>query len=101
LCVLTRLPAFKPPKRSPTSYNGPRNRHLPSFSRFGQATANLSKIREESLDQEDDARMRDEAYHEFHTNELVEEQHNHDSEDEDDIADWDEETTLVAMMDNE
>ena len=45
--------------------------------------------------------MRDEAYHEFHTNELVEEQHNHDSEDEDDIADWDEETTLVAMMHNE
>jgi hypothetical protein len=48
---------------------------------------------------QDDTRLQDEAYREFHTKDLVEEQQ--DSEDEDDMADWDEEATLVAMMHTE
>lgn len=48
---------------------------------------------------QDDTRLQDEAYREFHTNDLVEEQR--DSEDEDDMAYWDEEATLVAMMHTE
>ena len=46
---------------------------------------------------QDDTRLQDEAYREFHTK--IEEQQ--DSEDEDDMADWDEEATLVAMMHTE
>jgi hypothetical protein len=53
------------------------------------------------MDQEDDTRLRDEDYREFQTNDFVEEEQGYDSEDEDDMADWDEETTLVAMLHNE
>jgi hypothetical protein len=95
---LTRLTALR---RSPIGYNGYRNKPLPSFSRFGPVKANLDKIHEESSDQGVDTRLRDETYREFHTNEFVEVQQDDETEDEDDMADWDEETTVVAMLQNE
>jgi hypothetical protein len=96
--LLTCLAALR---RSPIGYNGFRNKPLPSFSRFRPVKANLDKVHEESLDHGVDKRLRDEAYREFYTNEFVEVQQDDETEDEDDMADWDEETTIVAMLQNE
>lgn len=95
---------FKPLDRSfadNRTYNrGPKGRPLSSYNRFGQATGNLSNIREESVELEGGSRLRDEVYRDFHTNTFQDNEYN-DTEDEDDMADWDEESTLVAMLHDE
>jgi hypothetical protein len=82
----------------PAGYDSHRNKPPPSYNRFRKA-ANLSKTREESP--EVDARQRDDSYRDFHSNEFVEGKQDYDNEDEDDIAEWDEESTIVAMLHDE
>jgi hypothetical protein len=102
--VLTCLAVlFKPLSRSLVdnrTYRGPKARPLPAYNRFGQATGNLSNIREESVELEDSNKLRDEVYRDFHSNTFQDDEYD-DTEDEGDMADWDEESTLVAMLHDE
>ena len=71
--MLTCFVVLKPFDRSPANYRsngGPKSRGLPSHNRFGQATSNLSNIREESVESEGDNKLRNDVYCEFHTNML-------------------------------
>lgn len=95
---------FKPLDRflaNSRSYRSPKARPLPAYNRFGQATGHLSNIREESVDFEG-SRLPpgDEVSRDYNSNTLREDEYN-DIEDEDDMADWDEESTLVAMLHDE
>lgn len=75
---------------------------IPSQSRFDQEISNLSGAREESFNKEDiTGRARDDTYREFHTNDNEDNQQDSEDEDSDDLANWDEESTLVAMLDSE
>lgn len=67
----------------------------PSLNRVSRASANLSNIREESMEMTEDRQTGDDTYHDLRTNDFE------DDEDEDDMAEWDEEATLVALLENE
>lgn len=101
--MLTRLSVVKPLGRSLAdhrAYRVPKGRPLPSYNRFAPATGNLSNIQEENMEPEGSSKLRDEVYRNFHTNTFQDDDFD-GTEDEDDMADWDEESTLVAMLHDE
>ncbi|KZP21220.1 hypothetical protein FIBSPDRAFT_1044378 [Athelia psychrophila] len=72
---------------------------MPTFHSNAVHGGNLSDIREESTELEV---FRDDNYRDLHTNSLPGDDEEFDFEDvDDDVAEWDEESTLVALLDSE
>ena len=97
--MLKCLIAFHAIKRSPIILRSRSNIGSTSkltLNRVPRASANLSNIREVSSDLGEDRRKPADIYRNPRTNDFQE-----DDSDEDDIGNWDEEATLVALLDNE
>lgn len=60
--------------------------------------SNLSRIREESTELEG---FREDTYRDLHTNNLRNDDDDDAEDVDDDVAEWDEESTLVALLDSE
>lgn len=60
----------------------------------------MSYIREESAEVDDSRGLREDTYRDLHTNDMVDRE-DEDQSDDDDVAEWDEESTLVALLDYE
>lgn len=71
-----------------------------TLNRVPRAMANLSNIREESAELGGDRQKLDDTYRDLRTNDFREDDNDED-EDNDDLAEWDEEATLVALLENE
>lgn len=95
--TLTNITAFKWPKRSPIPIQPRRGKENVFISRSNTVLGgNLSRIREESTELEG---FRDDTYRDLQTNDLPGDEEKDDFEDvDDDVAEWDEESTLVALL---
>ncbi|KAF7975846.1 hypothetical protein HWV62_8417 [Athelia sp. TMB] len=74
------------------------------FSRSNAVrSGDLSRIREDSAEVEESRghRHRDETYRDLHTNDLSENEEKELDGADEDVAEWDEESTLVALLDSE
>lgn len=97
--MLTRLLDFHAIKRSPIIHRSRPNIGSTSkltLDRISRTTGNLSDIREASSELGEDRQKPDDTYRHLCTDDIQE-----NDSDEDDIGDWDEEATLVALLDNE
>ena len=74
------------------------------FSRSNAVrSGDLSRIREDSAEVEESRghRHRDETYRDLHTNDLSDNEEEGLNDADEDVAEWDEESTLVALLDSE